>query len=311
MASESRPGRVWYVVSALFAIAGMAIAVGLVIYAIVSADDANQFVVPGRHAFVVEKPGKHRVWNDHRTVFQGRTYDVSRALPDGVRIIVTGTDGRPVEVISGGSATSTTTAAERVAIASFEAASPGRYEIVVEGDFKPRVFSVGRDFVPWLVATIFGAFFAIFTGIAVACVLGLWTFLKRHPTVLEARPVSAASLMAAPVKTQEQVGKDLATVVYAAQATSFLLIFTLIAGVIVNYITREQVKGTWIESHYRWQIHTFWWWLVWALVGLALLVVVVGFVIWLVDAIWLIYRIVKGWVRLSEGKPMYSEEKKA
>jgi uncharacterized membrane protein len=100
-------------------------------------------------------------------------------------------------------------------------------------------------------------------------------------------------------------------VVYAAQATSFLLIFTLIAGVIVNYITREQVKGTWIESHYRWHIHTFWWWLVWALVGLALLVVVVGFVIWLVDAIWLIYRIVKGWVRLSEGKPMYSEEKKA
>ena len=305
MQSESRPGRIWYVVSALFGVAGMAIAFGLVIYAIASADDANQFVVPGRHAFVVENPGKHRVWNDHRTVFQGRTYDVPRELPEGVRIIVTGVDGR-LEVISGGSATSTTTEVERVAIASFEVANPGRYEIVVEGDFKPRVFSVGRDFVPRLVATIFGAFFAIFTGIAVACVLGLWTFLKRHPTVLEARPASAAPpVTAAPVKTREQVGKDLATVVYAAQAVSFLLIFTLIAGVIVNYVTREQVAGTWIESHYRWQIRTFWWWLLWALVGLALLVVVVGFVIWLVDAIWLIYRIVKGWIRLSEGKPMY------
>ena len=305
MQSESRPGRIWYVVSALFGIAGMAVAVGLVIYAIASADDAKQFVVPGRHAFVVEKPGRHRVWNDHRTVFQGRTYDVPRELPEGVRISVSGVDGRPVEVISGGSATSTTTEAERVAIASFEAANPGRYEIVVEGDFKPRVFSVGRDFVPWLVATIFGAFFSIFTGIAVAVLLGLWTFLRRHPTVLEARPVNVASPAAPPVKTREQMGKDLATVVYAAQATSFLLIFTLVAGVIVNYVTREQVAGTWIESHYRWQIRTFWWWLVWALVGLALLVVVVGFVIWLVDAIWLIYRIVKGWVRLSEGKPMY------
>ena len=89
---------------------------------------------------------------------------------------------------------------------------------------------------------------------------------------------------------------------------SFIGSVPSIVAVNLNYVKPGAARGTWVESHYRWQIRTFWWWLAWALVGLALLVVVVGLVIWLVDAIWLIYRIVKGWVRLSEGKPMYEKQ---
>ena len=102
--------------------------------------------------------------------------------------------------------------------------------------------------------------------------------------------------------------KTVATIVYALQAAGFFLGITWIAAVIIDYVKKDDATGTWLASHYRWQIRTFWWWLVWALVGLVLLVVVVGFVIWLVDAIWLIYRLVKGWVRLSEGKPMYEKQ---
>jgi len=277
--------------------------------------DTEQFLVPGRHAFTVETPGEYRVWNDYRTVFQGRTYDGPRELPDGARITVTeAAGGRALAVTSGGSATSSMPDAERVAIASFEPAAPGRYEIVVEGDFKPRVFSVAPDFFPRLFFSIIAAVCAVLFGITAALCLAFWTFFRRHPDLLKAKtaggaPVAvrpAATATSAPVaKTPEQSAKELATVVYASQAASFFLVFTLVAGVIVNYVTREQAAGTWVESHYRWQIRTFWWWLVWALVGLVLVFVLVGFAVWLVDAIWLIYRIVKGWVRLSEGKPMY------
>ncbi len=93
---------------------------------------------------------------------------------------------------------------------------------------------------------------------------------------------------------------------YALQAASFLIPFASVAGIIVNYVKREDVAGTWLESHFTWQIRTFWWWLVWLLVGLVLAIIVVGFFVWFADAIWLVYRIAKGWTRLSEGKPMYS-----
>ncbi len=95
--------------------------------------------------------------------------------------------------------------------------------------------------------------------------------------------------------------------VYALQAASFLVGISLIAGVIVNYVKRDDVAGTLYESHFRWQIRTFWWSLLWAVIGVLLTLVVVGFAILAADAIWFLYRVVKGWIRLSEGKPMYAE----
>lgn len=104
----------------------------------------------------------------------------------------------------------------------------------------------------------------------------------------------------------EHSAKQLATLVYALQAASFLVGVTFIAAVVVNYVKRDEMAGTWIESHFLWQIRTFWYCLLWSAIGLVLAVVVVGFFILAATAIWLIYRIVKGWLRLSEGKPMYA-----
>ncbi len=101
--------------------------------------------------------------------------------------------------------------------------------------------------------------------------------------------------------------KQLTQVVYALQAASFLVGFSMIAGVIVNYVKREDVAGTLYESHFNWQIRTFWWSLLWAAIGAVLCLIVIGFFILAADAIWFCYRVVKGWIRLSEGKPMYAE----
>jgi uncharacterized membrane protein len=77
-------------------------------------------------------------------------------------------------------------------------------------------------------------------------------------------------------------------------------------------VKRSDVRGTWLDSHFSWQIRTFWWALLWAViigvVGALLAIVVIGFAIWIVGffvlGIWAIYRIARGWLRLRDGKPM-------
>ena len=98
--------------------------------------------------------------------------------------------------------------------------------------------------------------------------------------------------------------KTLATVVYALQAAGFFVGITWIVAVVINYVKQEEVAGTWLESHFRWQIRTFWWGLLWGVVGGALLLVLVGYLVLVADAVWIIYRIVKGWLNLNDGKPM-------
>ena len=98
--------------------------------------------------------------------------------------------------------------------------------------------------------------------------------------------------------------KTLTMVVYLLQALGFFVGITWIVAVIMNYVKRDEVKGTWLESHFRWQIRTFWWGLLWAAVGTVLLLVLIGYLVWVAAGIWIIYRIVKGWLYLNDGKPL-------
>jgi uncharacterized membrane protein len=103
------------------------------------------------------------------------------------------------------------------------------------------------------------------------------------------------------MENDEQHLKTVATVVYALQAAGFFLGgITWIIAVIVDYVKRDDARGTWLESHYRWQIRTFWFGLLWGVIGGVLVVVVIGFGVLAADAIWIIYRLVKGWLRLAE-----------
>jgi uncharacterized membrane protein len=93
-------------------------------------------------------------------------------------------------------------------------------------------------------------------------------------------------------------------VVYFLQALAFINGITAIIGVIINYVRLDDVRGTWLESHYRWQIQTFWYGLAMLIVGGILAVVIIGWFILAFAFFWFIYRIVKGWLRLSDGKWM-------
>ena len=91
---------------------------------------------------------------------------------------------------------------------------------------------------------------------------------------------------------------------------AFLFGWPSIIAVIINYVKRGDVRGTWLESHFRWQIRTFWFGLLWVVLcglfvlltlGLGVLFVWIplGFV-----ALWFIYRIVRGWMALTSGRVM-------
>ena len=93
---------------------------------------------------------------------------------------------------------------------------------------------------------------------------------------------------------------------------AFLFGWPSIIGVILNYVKRGEARGTWLESHFRWQIRTFWFGFLWAaLCGLFVLVTFfVGvLVVWIplgFLAIWFIYRIARGWLALRDRRPMYA-----
>ena len=91
---------------------------------------------------------------------------------------------------------------------------------------------------------------------------------------------------------------------------SFIGSLPSIAAVILNYVKRGDARGTWLASHYRWQIRTFWFTLLWALIGWALIITIIGAVvgvpILIALTLWLIYRIGRGWLRLRDRRPMYA-----
>lgn len=97
----------------------------------------------------------------------------------------------------------------------------------------------------------------------------------------------------------------------ASVVGAFLIGWPSIIAVILNYVKRGEAQGTWLESHFTWQIRTFWYGALW--VGLCLLFILVTFgigiiVVWmplLIVSIWFIYRVARGWLRLGSRQAMY------
>jgi uncharacterized membrane protein len=85
-----------------------------------------------------------------------------------------------------------------------------------------------------------------------------------------------------------------------------------IIAVIMNYLRRSEARGTWLESHFTWQLRTFWFAALWvvllAVASAPLMLVLVGFFTFAlglaVIGLWLIYRVARGWLTLNEGRPI-------
>ena len=90
--------------------------------------------------------------------------------------------------------------------------------------------------------------------------------------------------------------------------TAFLTGWPSIIAVIINYVKRDNVRGTFLDSHFSWQIRTFWWSLLWVVIAGVLIATIIGMVIGIplmvLVGLWIFYRIVRGWLALTGRKTM-------
>jgi uncharacterized membrane protein len=94
----------------------------------------------------------------------------------------------------------------------------------------------------------------------------------------------------------------------ATVAGGFVFGLPSLVAVFLNYLKRSDVNGTWLESHFRWQIRTFWFTFLWLVVYGLLIITVIGIPIaWILIAIlglWVGYRVIRGWVALADARPV-------
>lgn len=97
--------------------------------------------------------------------------------------------------------------------------------------------------------------------------------------------------------------KKLAMLAYVLHLCAVFTLFSSVAGVVINYIKRDETAPRY-APHHRWMIRTFWWAVFWLAIGFPLLLVGIGWLILFGLAIWWIYRHVRGLVALIDGKPL-------
>lgn len=126
----------------------------------------------------------------------------------------------------------------------------------------------------------------------------------------DAEPLQSSLIAAHVVYGLHSFAIGLGIVGSATVIGGFLGSLPSIVAVILSYAKRGGARGTWAESHFRWQIRTFWYALLWLVISMLLMVTLLGAPLGMAMLItvtfWLVYRIARGWIRLVDRQPMYT-----
>jgi len=99
-----------------------------------------------------------------------------------------------------------------------------------------------------------------------------------------------------------------ASLVSAGLLSTPLCGLSCLIGLILAYVKRGDAAGTWLQSHYRWVIRTFWFSVLWNVVGWLAVVTLIGIpiaiAIWVATTIWVLYRLIRGYVLFKDSKPV-------
>jgi uncharacterized membrane protein len=101
--------------------------------------------------------------------------------------------------------------------------------------------------------------------------------------------------------------KQFARILYIAHAVTFFFSLGMlnVLVLIVNYIRRPETAGTMVYSHHTWMIRSFWWYVLWMIVGGILwFTLVLPFVVWGLAWLWMAYRIIRGFLDLNNNRAM-------
>jgi hypothetical protein len=161
-----KPGVKTIISGALFILCSLIVPLLIALPLILGKADEIRFRVPVNTEFTAREPGRYILWNDYQTLYNGRNYNQSQSLLDGMKIQILDANGSPLELINDGSTsvTSGTDAAKSIGYVEIE--HPGKLQIEVSGGTEDRVFSFGRSRVLRIVGTIL-------VGIGASVLLGL------------------------------------------------------------------------------------------------------------------------------------------
>ena len=120
----------------------------------------------------------------------------------------------------------------------------------------------------------------------------------------ESNNTESSNTAANVVNTPNSEVKNYVFIAYVTYALGLLILFTPVIGVILAFIKRDEAQGSIYASHIDWLIKTFWVSLIGLLLGRLTILILIGWLILLVTAIWFIYRVVVGLIKLNEDKPI-------
>jgi hypothetical protein len=117
-----------------------------------------QFRIPGTIQTTVEKPGRYYLWNDFRTVYEGKSYDRSERIPDGIEIRIHNSKGELLEFVGNTSISTSAGSSSKNSIGYVEVESPGKVSIEITGGNEERIFSFAESGLLKMLGLILGGF---------------------------------------------------------------------------------------------------------------------------------------------------------
>ena len=138
-------------------------------------------------------------------------------------------------------------------------------------------------------------------------VLVVWFVIKRlFPKRKDTTKITPTAINET-ISSIDSVNLTNVNIIYILQAFSIVFALTMIIAVIMNYLKINTVKGTWLKAHFKWQIRTFWFFTTGFILGMVVLNYSdAGLLIIIVNYIYSIYRIAKGWINLNDKKEIYA-----
>ncbi|WDE96839.1 hypothetical protein PQO03_02545 [Lentisphaera profundi] len=156
--------------STLFILGAIIVPMAIVLPLMLRESNNDQFRAPGTTQVNIDKPGRYYLWNDHITVFEGKSYNRSEHIPDNMEFVFQnkGTNEK-LEFISDTSISSSSGSSSKNSIGYIEVQNPGDIDINISGDIKERVFSFSQSDILLMIGLIFG-------GCALSMILGFTGF---------------------------------------------------------------------------------------------------------------------------------------
>jgi hypothetical protein len=139
----------------------------------------EQFMIPGITQVSVEEAGRYYLWNDYQTVFKGKSYSRSEAIPDGIEITIRNEEtGEPFNFVSDSSISSSSGTSSKNTIGYIEVQTPGSVRIEILGGNEARIFSFSRSILLAILGLILGGFGLSMTLGLSGVGLSIWGIVK-------------------------------------------------------------------------------------------------------------------------------------